>query len=681
LKGENVGHIRKNVLLGQNDAPILTNPKEIEELLKKVAWPSHEPIQFLRRRGTSTPADEEHYVKFHTPQSMEAMWKLGIRLPKRFHLFKGFGMKHERGETEKTIECAKWLHAHGMKITIYVGGTMFSDSFFMEVPEAVNWMRRDQEGQPVTYAGYQLWRYFPCLNNPGYLEYTKRVLDVAVDVVEADEIFFDNQILRHEPRSCRCEHCVKHFRDYVAKTYSPEELERRYGFPEVGLLRPPIWSQANQAMIYDEIKQPDIQDWVLHRTHTVMEFYKTMADHVHAKRPETVVGMNIKGIYAHNTSYDNGIDHNLLASKGKLQFSCLDSGQADPRMDGKARVTELRTFKASNTLKMPYEAGGDDLATAEAQVFGYRPFYKGYGWFGAMDREGIFTPLAQFFRKNEAMFREKKHVYEVGVLRTSVSMNYSNRAVPEVVYPVEETLFAAKLPVGLVFDMNINELGGYKVIVAAEQRGLSDEWITVLLKFVKNGGGVVFTGGTGMYDGWYRPRTGGKPSHGLEPFFGEVPKKPLKKELGKGRVAYLPQLALPYKMDRGDWPEIPYDKMVPLEDEKPLLDAVRYAAGGPFIAEAKGPASVTMEVTEGEKKGSLLLHFVNYDPKKKGKLAVKMHLPASKKSVQAMLVIPAEDGAKSYEPPAPKKLAAKMKNGVLELSLPVPKVYAGVAIE
>ena len=674
-------HERKDVVLGDNDAEVLTDPKEIGELLEKVAWPSHEPIQFLRRRGTVSPADEERYVRLHRPESLEAMHRLGIRLPKRFHLFKGFGIEHERAEIEKTIECARWLHAHGMKISVYVGGTMFSDSFFKEVPEAVNWTRRDQSGDAITYSGFQLWRYFPCLNNPDYLEYVKRVLDIAVEDIEADEIFFDNQILRHEPRSCRCVHCVRHFREYVARTYSPEELERRYGFREAPLVNPPVWSQANKPQIIEDIRAPDIQDWIAHRTHTLMEFYGTMAEHVHAKRPRTVVGLNIKGVHAHNRAFNHGIDHNLLASEGKLQFSCLDAAQAHPRMIGKARVSEVRTFKAANSLKMHFTVGdSSDLGIAEYQVFAYRPFLEGYGWMGSMDMIGRFSAVAQFFRLHQRLFRGRRHIYEIGVVRTSATMNNSNRAAHEAVYPVEETLLSAKLPVGLVFDTNREELDGYKVLVLAEQRGLSDEWMEALLRFVEEGGGLVFAGETGIYDGWYRPRTGGEPSHGLEPFFGGVPKGPARKRLGRGRVVYLPELGVPHRMDRGGWPHLPLDKTLPLRDGKPLLDVVRYAAGGPFIAAAKGPESVLMELIEGENPESVSLHFVNYDPGKKGRLSVEVRPPGGGRKPQAELLVPAEDG-KSLLPPAPKKLPVKMVKGSAQFSFPMPAVYCAVVVE
>src|SRR5205814_1788167 len=148
---------------------------------------------------------------------------------------------------------------------VYVGGTMFTDYFFKEVPEAVNWARKDQDGLPVTYGGYQLQRWFPCLNNPGYRAYTKRVLDVAINEVEADEIFFDNQILRHEPRSCRCDFCIKHLRDMIKRKYTLDQCLERYGFREYPDVMPPIWSQSNKPWRLDTIKTPQVHDWIDHR--------------------------------------------------------------------------------------------------------------------------------------------------------------------------------------------------------------------------------------------------------------------------------------------------------------------------------------------------------------------------------------------------------------------------------
>jgi len=110
------------------------------------------------------------------------------------------------------------------------------------------------------------------------------------------------------------------------------------------------------------------------------------------------------------------------------------------------------------------------------------------------------------------------------------------------------------VPFGVIFDNNMHEIGKHKVIVLAEQESLSDAWLDALYTFVENGGGVVATGNTGEFDDWRRPR---KPSHGLARFLGGLPgAEPVRKQIGKGRFAYLPELQLPYRMSRTDWPAI-----------------------------------------------------------------------------------------------------------------------------
>jgi len=250
------------------------------------------------------------------------MHGLGLFMPKRTEFFKGIGMARERPQFEQIARYARELHRRGMMISVYVGGTMFTEYFFKEVPEARAWARCDQDGQPVTYGGYQLNRWFPCLNHPGYRAYMKKVLDVAVDEIQADEIFFDNQILRHEPRSCRCDYCVQHLRANIRRTYTPAQCAERYGLAEYPDSVPPIWSQSCKPWRLDRVQCPNIQDWIDHRIATVCEFYADMAGHVKARRPATAVGMNIKGVHGHNRAFDHGICHGAFADL--LDFSCID---------------------------------------------------------------------------------------------------------------------------------------------------------------------------------------------------------------------------------------------------------------------------------------------------------------------------------------------------------------------
>src|SRR4029079_15876816 len=138
-----------------------------------------------------------------------------------------------------------------------------TDSFYKEVPSARNWACVSTDGSPITYMGYQLWRHFPCINNPDYRAFVRGVLDVALDEVKADEIFFDNQILRAEPRSCRCKVCRELFPEFLYKKY-PEARQRidRYGMDDISDVPPPQWSEAWPPGTLRDIVDPGIQDWV-----------------------------------------------------------------------------------------------------------------------------------------------------------------------------------------------------------------------------------------------------------------------------------------------------------------------------------------------------------------------------------------------------------------------------------
>ena len=658
----------KLALMGDPNREVLTDRDRIASLLEKVEWPSHEPIQFLRRRGSASPADERRYVHFHTKDNIDTMYELGIRLPKRFHLFKGFGLEHERAEIEKTIECAKYLHSKGMRISVYIGGTLFSDTFFKEVPEARDWLRVDQYGQPITYSSYQLWRYFACLNHPDYRAYVKKVLDVALYDIETDEIFFDNQILRHEPRSCRCRYCVEHLRETIKTNYTPEQLERRYGFREAPDLEPPIWSQAAKPELLPALKDHGLQDWVEHRCRSVLDFYEDMRDHVKSARPEVVVGMNIKGVHGHNRAFNHGIDHNLYHNR--VDFSCLDAGQAHPHMLGESMVSEIRTFKAGHPLQMNFTLGDSgDLGVITWQVFTYRKRMKGFGWLGHMEGVMNFSPVAQFFRANQKLFLDLPHVFEVGVLRCSASCNYSNVDVHENLYPTEQTLLSGKVPFGLVFDNNIGEIDKHRVIVLAEQESLSDAWVEALCSFVEGGGGVVATGNTGLYDGWRRPRA---PRHSLERFLGGLPDtEEVRKTIRQGRFVYLPQLEVPYKMSRTDWPLIDLAHILPLANSDQVLKAIRWAAGGKLSVEVTGPNAVVMEAIEGPGDMYRSVHFVNFDPSQtRETLSVNMDV-AGMSDVKVVLRGPEL---------ADKNLKAACRSGRARFQFPTPKVYCVLEI-
>jgi hypothetical protein len=153
-------------------------------LLAEVVWPSHEPLAFMRRRGGVRRDYEAAYEAYHRPENIRR-WRrlLGPRGTHILHFFKGLGLRFEREEMDRALKVSRLM------------------------PEARAWACVAQDGSPVTYMDYQFWRHFACINNPDYRAYMRRVIDLALGEFEADWLWFDNNILRAEPRSCRCACC------------------------------------------------------------------------------------------------------------------------------------------------------------------------------------------------------------------------------------------------------------------------------------------------------------------------------------------------------------------------------------------------------------------------------------------------------------------------------------------
>ncbi|MFH0938164.1 MAG: alpha-amylase family protein [Planctomycetota bacterium] len=651
-------------LRGDPNRPFPLDIEKLNTLVKRCIWPTHEPLWFLRNRGTAGTAEKRQALGYQSPENVALMASLGLHLPHRAHFFKGAGLKHERSSIERTIAYAKELHARGMLVSVYVGGTMFTDYFFKEVPEAINWARKDQAGNPITYGGYQIQRWFPCLNHPDYRAYTKRVLDVAVQEIKADEIFFDNQILRHEPRSCRCENCVRHLREMIRKKYTLEQCEERYGFAEYPDVMPPIWSQACPPWGLDAIRVPHIQDWIDHRIQTVTDFYRDMADHVKKQKPDTAVGMNIKGIHGHNRAFNHGICHGAFSDL--LDFSCIDHNAPGLR-DG-AIMNEVRFYKSSHSTHITVVDGqGSELMAAESQVLNYRKKIEGHGWLGDIGICAFYSPMTQFLRANQRLFHEREHRHDVAVLRAEPSTNYNCAKVHEQLMAFEQTLAIEKIPWGIIFNKQIDELNRYRIIALPEIQAISDRWLDALDAFMKAGGGVIASGKAARFNEWYRPRD---VERSLARWLGQPPAdKYATAKVGQGCLVYVPTWDVVTKWDLTDWFEIGGTGLLPVKNRKEFLKAIDAAAcGRPLTHRVTGNDCVFVEAIDAE--NGVDLHFINYNPDNcKPKMTVRVALPIGRNNAEVMITNPHQLN------PVAKKTKCMTRDGVVVFTMFTPPVY------
>jgi len=69
------------------------------DLNQGITWLTHEPLDFLLRRGDHFDDEPDHYQKMCDPDNLRRMAAAGSRYG-RIYFYKGFGMEYERADME-----------------------------------------------------------------------------------------------------------------------------------------------------------------------------------------------------------------------------------------------------------------------------------------------------------------------------------------------------------------------------------------------------------------------------------------------------------------------------------------------------------------------------------------------------------------------------------------------------
>ena len=503
------------------------------KLNQGIAWLTHEPIDFLFRRGDHFDDEPDRYRKMCDPDNLKHMADAGIRYG-RLYFYKGFGREYERANMEQDKRTAAIMHHLGMKVDVYVGGTMFTETLYHELPEAKNWEQRDQNNQWVPY-GIQTFRHYACPNEPAYRDYLKTILKYAIEEVHADQISFDNVMLQSEPESCRCPRCLKAFHDFLRQRYpTSEAVRRRFGLPDVDWIQPNEWASPTQPDGITALNDPVLQEWVRFRCESLAHYANDLYDYVKSLNPNVSVLFNIKGVYSFNRYWANAVYHPLFANR--IDVMSFDTGGYDARIDSHtgALVSQIRSYKVARRLKASCEEPlQDDLRCALDMAFDYETPVTGNP--GVPFTTHVSTPTLEFYREYlDRYYRGTESVADVAVLHSWPSMAYSisDTCVPTTL--MEQVLIQRKVPFDILFDEDLDQMDRYQEIILPGQECVGDAQVRKLLEFVRRGGTLVLTGNAAQYNQWRERRH-------------ENPFLPARSE-GKGRILYLPEIV------RGDAP-------------------------------------------------------------------------------------------------------------------------------
>ena len=655
--------------------------KPYDKSYKQPEWLSEGPIVmvgnwdaapiFRLRKGGNPEWHHEEYAREHTEDAVIKLKEMGVTLA-IIHFYKGFGLEAEKEQLEDSRKLAALCKKHGIRVGVYVGSTVVHETILEEKPDAEEWFVPDYFGQPVRYGGTQTFRKRVYFRHPGFVEYMKKVVRIAIEELKVDLIHFDNTSSRTKAPVYSHPMAIKNFRSYLTENYEPETLKKLLGFSTVSYIEPPLYDQP-----LSEINDPMFQLWTNFRCQELAEFYKEMEIFIHGLNPEVVVENNPGGMYGINTMWLNGVDHSRLLQNTDIIWT--EEGSEASVRDGDVIISKIRSYKMGRSLKniiFTY-TGNSSLEMAEAMAYnrhcigmvggmlaGYEleedrtriGFDNPYTWGAFQETKEVMEAKAKyirFYQKNFKYFQNVENIADVAILHNYNTMALNSDRPYQSTFLYEQALIQSRIPFDIIFDEHLKDLSKYRVLVLADQKCLSDKQSDLIRKFVHGGNGLVLTEYTSLFTETNRR----KRDFGLKDLIGQdappwrggraESRNPLadltivQKKIGKGRVVYLPEIkpAVPKpptaSMSSQYW-------KLPINFEE-MLEAVQWAAGTPLTMNINAPLTVATELTVNPDSSSYMVHLLNYDVENTPEvrdIQVKLFLPPRKRIKRCTLLSP-----------------------------------------
>jgi len=623
-----------------------------DEPLPRPGWLKQEPIVYVgnwdseflfsHRRGGDPVWQVENYNKQHTDEAVQKLKDMGVTMAV-IHYYKGFGLEAEKEHMDDARILASLCRKYGIKVGVYIGSTVGYETFLLEMPEAEEWFVPDYLGIPVRYGGGQTFRKRVYFMHPGFIEYMKKVVRIAIEDLKVDLIHFDNTSGRAHPSIFHHPMAVVDFRNFLTNKYTPEDRKRRFGFSDMTYVEPPKYSQPLSA-----VNDPLFQEWADFRCHQLAEFYGIMERYIREMNPEVAVENNPhSGMSGNNTIWDQGVDYPRLLSHTDIVWT--EEGNEATVDDNGVLISKIRSYKMASTLKNKIFTYTSDSKLQMAEAMAYNRQCIGMVGSGLA---GYQLPDEQreyikFYHKNFDYYRGIDNVADVAVLHSYATMAYNNDEPYQSTFLFEQSLIQEKIPFDIIFDDNLKNLSKYKVLVLADQECLNDEKLDLIRNFVKNGGGLVATGNTSLYTEWrQRKKDFGlndlfqfpAPEGGIRRQFTDI--KFTQKQTGSGKVVYIPAVQPSISKPPAAAMTSRYWKL-PVNSRE-LTESVKWASGNSLSLKIEAPRNVTIELIKKDDNSALVLHLINYDPKNPSikNIKVDVKVPEGKKVTKVTVMTP-----------------------------------------
>lgn len=400
-------------------------------------------------------SEEEGFRREHSTGMMEELKKLGVTTVLT-HYYEGFGFRTEQTGMKDARTLAGMARKAGLRVGVYVGGTLGWESLSKEVPESATWQAATPDGQPMLEDVKEPFRRVAAFLRPAYGDHLERLLRYMMAEVQPDMVYFDH--IGHGNDSWD-RFSAAQFQDFLAER----------GFKETIRIKSPPAAKPDDPMG---------RAWVDFRVKSTVGHFRRLARLVGSLSPQCMVACNPGGVTGDNLA-GRGVDHpQLLAFSHAFRGETTKPGWSDNR--AVTRIRSLKTGQAfNNTVLLDCET---PLELAESMAFNLHSLGS-VAWFEngqllpSRSRVGRVSPFLKpyqdFFRARAELYRGATRATDVAVLRTYETFAHGPEAKRRVVNDAEQALIESQTPFTILFDQNWESLDAHQAVVTPDESDLS----------------------------------------------------------------------------------------------------------------------------------------------------------------------------------------------------------------
>ena len=298
---------------------------------------NHENLPMYRRIGKVSTGGvqgnalwlEKWHNWYDSEECADRMADLGLNLL-HCRCYKGMGWEYEKKDFPNVQAFAERCRKRGITVLAYVQyATLYHEIMRKEIPNVADWAALDYNGKPYDYNG-QYWRWMPCPNRPGFVEYIQKVLKIIIESGSFDGVMFDNMV----DFPCYCPDCRKKMVERLQKK------DWDFLYPEFVSL-PPVGYKA------DDVMDPVAIEFVRMRHDSIRDAFMSFRKTIKEINPDAIMTGNFPMLpRRHNFFYGS----NVASVLGPTLDFTLGQSASNPAVEENSVVSQIYAFKLAKSL-------------------------------------------------------------------------------------------------------------------------------------------------------------------------------------------------------------------------------------------------------------------------------------------------------------------------------------------